>query len=138
MEHYFPLQFGGRTIRVQIALETEEVRKGLMHRESLEPDAGMLFVFDEERRMSFWMRNTKIPLDVGYFTADGVLQEVYPLYPLDERAVQSRREDLQLALEMNQGWFKRNQVRPGARIEMGAVKAAIRERGFTPEVFGLE
>ena len=66
----------------------------------------MIFVFPRPQQMSFWMRNTELPLDIGYLDPDGTLREVYPMYPHDEKSVPSvaRR---QIALEMNQGWFAR-------------------------------
>lgn len=82
--------------------------------------------------MSFYMRNTLFPLDIGYFTADGVLQEIYPMYPGIEDGVRSADDSIQLALEMNHGWYARHGVRPGIRIDLAAVRAALFERGFLP------
>ena len=59
------------------------------------------------------MRNTSLPLDIGYFTDDGVLREIYQLHPHDENSRKSHRSDLVYALEMNQGWFKANGIKAG-------------------------
>jgi uncharacterized membrane protein (UPF0127 family) len=83
------------------------------------------------------MRNTPTPLDIGFFRADGSLAEVYPLHPFDETRVASRAEDLQFAVELNQGWFRANGVRPGSRLDLDAVRAALRARGFEPRRYGL-
>jgi len=133
----FQLQLGTRTIHVQVALDEAEIRNGLMFRESLEEDEGMLFVFKNPQKMSFWMRNTKIPLDVGYFSPDGELMEVYPLYPYNENPVESRSDNLQYVLEMNQGWFAGNDVPVGTRLELKALAEILRKRGFNPAEYSL-
>ena len=71
------------------------------------------------------------------FRPDGTLAEVYPLHPFDETPVASRGEDLQYAVELNQGWFREHGVRPGARLDLDAVRTALRARGFDPRRHGL-
>ena len=117
-DHRFPVTLGGQTIRVELALTPEERSLGLMHREEMDRDAGMLFVFDSPRQRHFYMKNTPLPLDIGYFTSDGVLQEVYALHPFDESTVSSRSTRIQFALEMNQGWFPANGIRRAARLDL--------------------
>jgi uncharacterized membrane protein (UPF0127 family) len=133
----FPIRVGDRTVRLQIAALPAELQQGLMFRQTLAPDDGMLFLFTSPQRLSFYMRNTTVPLDIGYFDAAGELREIYPMYPLDERSVTSRSRSLQFALEMNQGWFAANGVRPGAKLDLPAVAAALRARGLKPEAAGL-
>jgi hypothetical protein len=135
---YFPIKIGDRTVRMQVAALPAETQQGLMFRKELGPDDGMLFVFTRPQQLGFYMRNTTIPLDIGYLDAKGVLREIYPLHPLDERTVASRARDLQFALEVNQGWFKRNGVAPGAHLDLKAVAAALRARGLQPEAAGLK
>ena len=98
----------------------------------------MLFIMPEERFQSFWMRNTYVPLDIGFFNSAGALIEIYQMHPLEEFRLVSHNDQLQFALEMNQGWFKANAVRPGARLDLKALVAALRERDFGPEQFGLK
>lgn len=107
------IDFGHAQVAVELAVDRATQAKGLMHRQSMPEDQGMLFVFERTKQMSFWMRNTHIPLDIGYFTPDGVLREIYPLYPHDETSRKSIRSDLLYALEVNQGWFERHRVKPG-------------------------
>ncbi len=133
----FPLALNGVTIQVELAVTQEEQSRGLMFRESLEPNSGMLFVNRFPRRVAFYMRNTPLPLDIGYFTASGVLREVYALHPFDETTIASQSSQIQFALEMEQGWFAANDIRRGAQLNLYDLAAALRARGFDPEEYGL-
>jgi uncharacterized membrane protein (UPF0127 family) len=137
VDDFFPIKIGDRTVRMQVAALPAEVQRGLMQRKSLGADEGMLFIFMRPQPLGFWMRNTTIPLDIGYIAPNGELREIYALHPLDEKTVQSRGRDLQFALEMNQGWFQRNGVKPGAKLDLKAVADALRARGLKPEAAGL-
>jgi uncharacterized membrane protein (UPF0127 family) len=134
---YFAIKIGAQTVQMQIAALPDETQRGLMFRKSLGRDEGMLFVFTRPQPMSFWMRNTTVPLDIGYIDGEGVLREIYPLYPLDEKPVPSRARDLQFALEVNRGWFKERGVKPGDKLDLAAVRAALVARDLRPEAFGL-
>ena len=111
------LSFGHAEVSVELAIDPATQAKGLMYRDSLPENQGMLFVFDRPKQMSFWMRNTHIPLDIGYFTTDGILREIYPLYPHDETSRRSIRSDLLFALEVNQGWYEKYGVKPGDKFD---------------------
>jgi uncharacterized membrane protein (UPF0127 family) len=126
---YFPISLDGHPLQLQLALNPAEQAKGLMHRDALGEDQGMLFLFEEPEPRSFWMRNTKIPLDIGYFDASGRLREVHPLFPFDETAVPSNSPDVLIAVETNQGWFRKNGVRAGAQLDMAALWQAVEARG---------
>jgi uncharacterized membrane protein (UPF0127 family) len=133
----FAIKVGAQTVQMQIAALPPELQKGLMFRKTMGEQEGMLFVFTSPQQQGFWMRNTTLPLDIGYFDPSGELKEIYPMYPLDERPVTSRGRDIQYCLEMNQGWFKRNDVKPGAKLDLKAVAAALKDRGLKPEAAGL-
>jgi uncharacterized membrane protein (UPF0127 family) len=133
----FAVKVGSQTVRMQLAVAEPERRFGLMGRRDLLADQGMLFIFDAPQRLNFYMRNTPTPLDIGYFTRDGVLREIYQMYPFDESRVSSKRSDLQFALEMKQGWFKEHEIKPGASLEMKELIAALRERGTDPQKKGI-
>jgi uncharacterized membrane protein (UPF0127 family) len=134
---WFTIKVGDQSVRMQLAIRPPEMEHGLMGRTDLGRDEGMLFIFGEPQQMSFWMHNTPTPLDIGYFTPTGELAEIYPLHPFDEAPVKSRNDRLQFALEMNQGWFHERGVKPGAKLDLKALAAAMKERGFEMERFGL-
>lgn len=135
--HFFPIRVGEKTVRLQLAVRMDEMQRGLMERRDLGTDDGMIFIYEKPQQMSFWMRNTPTPLDIGFFRSDGTLAEVHPLHPFDERPVASGGSDLRFALETNQGWYRANGIRPGAKLDLAAIAAALKERGFDPAKYGL-
>ena len=138
---FFTINVGAEPVRMQLAVEqpgnNREQARGLMGRRDLAEDQGMIFVYKSARRVSFWMRNTPTLLDIGFFTRDGVLTEVRQMYPFDETSVPSARDDIQFALEMNQGWFARHNLKAGAQLDMKALAAALKARGFNPADYGM-
>ena len=90
---------------------------GLMFRESLDTNSGMLFIFDEVAEQSFHMTETKIPLDIAFIREDGTIESIKELEPFDENPVSSDGEVL-CALEVNRGWFAENNVEVGDVIDI--------------------
>ena len=111
------LKISNVPITVEIADTPQASENGLMFRDSLPEDHGMLFIFDQPRKASFWMRNTKIPLSIAYADSDGKILEIKSMNPLDETVVPSRSDEVDYALEVNQGWFGRHGITSGAKIE---------------------
>jgi uncharacterized protein len=134
---FFPIGVGGKVVRMQLAVRPAEMQRGLMERRDLGRDDGMIFVYDTPQALQFWMRNTPTPLDIGFFSPEGRLEEIYPLHPFDEKTVSSRSQRLQFAVEVNQGWYRENGVKPGAQLDLEALAAALAARGFDPRRFGL-
>lgn len=134
---FFPIKVGDRTVRMQLAVRSAEMQRGLMERRDLGPDDGMIFIYDKPQQMTFWMRNTPTPLDIGFFTSDGVLEEVLAMHPFDEKTVSSHSRELRFALEMNQGWYRTNGIKPGAKLDQKALAEALKVRGFVPARYGL-
>jgi uncharacterized membrane protein (UPF0127 family) len=110
------LKIADSTLFAEVADTPQTSANGLMFRDSLPEDHGMLFVFEKPETASFWMRNTKIPLSIAYIDSAGKILEIEPLKPLDETPVESASSKVAFALEVNEGWFKRNGVSPGATI----------------------
>ena len=117
------VQADGRPVpfRVEVALTPEEHARGLMYRSRLDPDAGMLFVFDEPRVQRFWMKNTLIPLDMIFIGADrriaGVVENAAPETET-ERMVPARSL---YVLEIGGGLSARLGIHAGELVEMHGV-----------------
>jgi len=136
-DQFFSIRLDNRIIEVQLAVTSTEQRRGLMHRQSMGTDKGMLFVYQRPQQMSYWMRNTPIALDIAFYSSEGIQKEIYPLYPHDETRVVSRSDSLKFALEMNQGWFAINKVRSGAKLDLQDIGKALAQRGFEPGDYGI-
>lgn len=137
-ETYFPILIDSVPLGVQLALTQHEHRRGLMYRDSMAEDHGMLFLFRQPAPRSFWMRNTRIPLDLAYFDASGRLLEIHALYPYNENAVASRSQQVLIAVETNRGWFAHKQIMPGAQLDLDALQQAVRRRGQAEDSMPLQ
>jgi uncharacterized protein len=111
------LVVGGVTMKAEVAEDEQSRAMGLMFRDSLSEDRGMLFIFDGPRQVSFWMKNTKIPLSIAFLESDRVISEEKSMRPYDETLIQSRSDKISYAIEVNAGWFDRHQVKPGAKVD---------------------
>ena len=109
------IRVGNHEISVEVAADRETRNRGLMFRESMPADHGMLFVFPSERRLGFWMKNTSLPLTIAYADRSGRIVRIADLTPHDERPVSSVEPAL-YALEMNRGWFKKHGVLVGHQL----------------------
>ena len=134
---WFPMRIGKVELKVQVMVRDRELQQGMMHRPRLGDDEGMVFIYPSASGRSFWMRNVSVPLDIGFFSPDGELREVRAMNPLDENPVASFSSDIQFAVEMNQGWYRANGVKPGAQLDMAALKEALVARGFDPRAAGV-
>lgn len=106
----------GILLNLEIAQTPEQIQQGLMFRDSLEENCGMIFIFNDKKQRSFWMKNTKIPLSIAYTDASGKIINIEDMHPY------SNRQTLSLgpatcAIEMNQGWFQKNGIMPGHTIK---------------------
>ncbi|MBL7073817.1 DUF192 domain-containing protein [candidate division KSB1 bacterium] len=112
-----PLKVGRISIGVEIAQTPEARRRGLMFRQYLPPNEGMLFVFEYEGLHSFWMKNTFIQLDIAFINIKGEIVDIQRMEPLDDTKVYVPPTPILYALEMNQGWFEENGIRVGDKVE---------------------
>ena len=106
---------GDKKIEVEVADEPHERQLGLMHRMKLDPNSGMIFVYEDAKQRSFWMKNTHIPLSIAYIDANCTVVHMSDMTPLSTVGVPSNLP-AQFALEMNQGWFEVNGISIGDSI----------------------
>lgn len=111
-----PLVIAGQALETEVATSPEEQQRGLMYRDSLPENHAMLFVFEGPRQASFWMRHTRIPLSIAYLDASGKILEIHDMQPFDETSIRSRSLAVAFALEVNQGWFRKQGIGPGDRV----------------------
>jgi uncharacterized membrane protein (UPF0127 family) len=110
---------------IELALTAEETRRGLMHRQVMVPNFGMLFVFDSDRPRSFWMRNTLIPLDMVFIRSDGVIDSVQEnAEPLTESPRPSTGA-ARYVLELNAGEVERLGLRAGSAVAFMNLPAVL-------------
>lgn len=112
-----------KIIKVELAETPEQHERGLMFRKKLNTNEGMLFIFSDEQTRSFWMKNTLIDLDIGYFNKKKILNDIQqmkaensvmqlnpPTYPSKQPAM--------YALEVSKGWFKKNNFPEGTALKI--------------------
>lgn len=118
------LFLGKEVVTAELAMTPVQVGTGMMFRKSMPEEEGMLFIFANPHRTSFYMRNTTVPLTAAYIDPDGAILELVELNPLVETPVEAKSDNVQYVLEMNQGWFKRHNIAVGTVIttEMGKLK----------------
>ncbi len=112
----FPLRIKSHEIRVEVANTEKSMRTGLMFRDRLAEDSGMIFVYSLPDIQAMWMKNTRIPLSVAFADTNGRILNIEDMEPLSEKAHRSRGAAA-YALEMNRGWFSQHGIGPGDRIE---------------------
>lgn len=111
------IEIDSTLLRVEIVQDAESRAEGLMHREELPENQGMLFVFDSSQILSFWMRNTFIPLDIAFINENGRIVDIQRMAPLDETKQYISAKPALYALEVNAGWFKAHGINVGAQVK---------------------
>lgn len=113
------IHVGAKVIKVEIALTESERSKGLGNRSSLPDNQGMLFIFKKESILSFWMKDTLIPLDIAFVNKSGRILKITTMTvekfgtPLNEYKTYTSEKPARYAIEMNAGWFKENNISVG-------------------------
>ena len=120
-------QFGKKEVRlankkitVYIADEGKEHEQGLMKIKELPVDGGMLFIFPYEEIRTFWMKNTEIPLSIGFFDKNKKLMQILEMTPESplrkEPTLYRSNKPAQYVLEMNRGWYEKNKIKVGSTL----------------------
>ena len=114
------LNINGRPLYVEIASTPEERQKGLMFRKNLGENNGMLFIFEKEKILSFWMKNTYIPLSIAFIDKNGVIVDIFDMKPFSLKPVVSTLK-CKYALEVNRGFFSRCGIKVGDKIDLNGI-----------------
>jgi uncharacterized membrane protein (UPF0127 family) len=109
------VKIAGHALRVEVVATPEQRAKGLMFREKLARNDGMLFIFDEPAYQAMWMKNTLIALSVAFLDGDGRILNVADMEPqtLDSHAAAG---PARYAIETNKGWFAERRIKAGDKV----------------------
>ena len=116
------IKVGNKTLKVRLAITPMQQRRGLMNIQGMGPtklpeNEGMLFIYRREEILSFWMKNTTIPLSIAFIDKKGIITEIRDMKPLGMDSVRSAKP-AQYALEVNRGWFTKNRIKIGSKVEL--------------------
>lgn len=115
------IKIGSKIISVEIAKTPDQHQYGLMNRSSLPANEGMLFVFDQEQTLSFWMKNTYIDLAIAYFDKNKKIVDIQEMKATNQMMVGDlpsypSAKPAKYALEMNKNWFQKNKISIGTKF----------------------
>jgi len=116
---HFPtisLTAGIHVIKAEVAARDAERQQGLMFREKMGANEGMVFLFEAPAGVCMWMKNTLIPLSVAFIDGDGKIVNIEDMQP-ETTDSHCAKKPVSYALEMNQGWFKQKNIKPGTKID---------------------
>ena len=105
------------TVEAELAIKPEERNFGFMERKKIPDGTGMLFIFESDQILSFWMKNTPHPLSIAYIDSKGVIKIIYDMTPFSLSSITST-VSVRYALEVPQGWFKKNNIQEGDSISL--------------------
>lgn len=106
---------GSAEVLAEIASKPEERNHGFMFRKKIPGGTGMLFVFEKDQVLHFWMKNTPHPLSIAYIDSEGNISDILDMTPFSETSVSSSRS-VRFALEVPQGWFGEKGISVGDRV----------------------
>ena len=107
----------GKVLLLEIARTVEQHQQGLMFRKKLAKNVGMLFIFPQEQELSFWMKNTSIPLSIAFIDASGVVINIEHMIPFSLETILSLKK-AKYAIELNRGLFPLFGVYPGTKLAL--------------------
>lgn len=99
-------------INAELAITQEEQARGFMERKNIPEGTGMLFIFERDQILSFWMKNTPTPLSIAYIDKSGKIRDIFDMTPYSLSSVTST-VSVRYALEVPQGWFLKNNIQVG-------------------------
>ena len=103
------------TVNAEIAEKAEDRNHGFMERKTIPDGTGMLFIFDRDQILSFWMKNTPHPLSIAYIDSKGKIRDIFDMTPYSTASIIST-VSVRYALEVPQGWYKINGITVGDTV----------------------
>ena len=107
---------GAVEMEAEQALTARQIETGMMFRETIGENEGMIFVFQRPNSRGFWMKNCLVPMSAAYIDPQGRINEIVKLEPHNTNSVKSRSIQIQYVLEAPRGWFKKHGLGPGVTI----------------------
>jgi uncharacterized membrane protein (UPF0127 family) len=121
----YEIKINDKTSHAEVAFTQKGRTIGLMFRDKLDNDHGMLFIYPEEQNLSFWMKNTKIPLSIAFINSKRIITQIDSMAPYSLMSHRSN-EKVKYALEMEENWFRKNGLTVGSKVD------------FPPEIISLK
>ncbi len=103
------------TVKAEIAEKPKDRNHGFMGRKTIPDGTGMLFVFEKDQILSFWMKNTPHPLSIAYIDSKGKIRNIFDMTPYSTASIVST-VSVRYALEVPQGWYKKNGITEGDTV----------------------
>jgi uncharacterized protein len=114
-KEFVSITVGKDVYNIEVAVTQEDQSLGLMNRKELKPDEGMIFLYKEDRKLSFWMKNTLVPLSIAFISKDGIIKEIHHMKPESLTPVISTHS-VRYALELPKGSYEQSGVNVGDKI----------------------
>ncbi|UTY32631.1 DUF192 domain-containing protein [Treponema putidum] len=102
-------------ITVELAITPLQQQKGFMERKVIPEGTGMIFLYKEDTKLRFWMKNTPHPLSIAFIDSSGIIKEIYDMTPYSLETIESTYS-VRYALEVPQGMFKRMDIKEGDKL----------------------
>ena len=102
-------------VKAEVAQKEEDRNHGFMERKKIPDGTGMLFIFEKDQILSFWMKNTPHPLSIAYIDSRGKIRNIYDMTPFSLTPIKST-SSVRYALEVPQGWFEKNNISVGDMV----------------------
>ncbi len=112
---YILLKINNIIINAEIADTAESKKNGLKFRKELGKNEGALFIFPQPKRLAFWMKDTQIPLSIAFINKERIITQIKKMTPFSLKAIRSKYPCI-FALEVNQGFFKKHNIKKGDKI----------------------
>ena len=110
-----PVKKNIEKISVELAITPAQQQRGFMERKLIPEGTGMIFLYKEDTKLRFWMKNTPHPLSIAFIDSSGIIKEIYDMTPYSLETVESTYS-VRYALEVPQGMFKRMGIKEGDKL----------------------